>query len=98
MQICSKCHTQVEDTFTHCPICNVELREWSTTAQALKRIQDNNRVAYVRVAVSDDCCPSCMEVEGAYAKEAAPMLPTQGCSHSLGCRCFYQPVLEEIYP
>jgi hypothetical protein len=25
-------------------------------------------------------------------------LPVEGCSHALGCRCFYQPVLDEIYP
>lgn len=98
MQICSKCQTQVEDTLTHCSNCDADLREWSTTAKALKRIQDNPRIVYVRVAVAEDCCPTCREVEGAYAKEAAPMLPIEGCSNYLGCKCFYQPVLEEIYP
>ena len=98
MQICSKCQTQVEDTITHCSKCNADLNEWSTTAVALKRIQANPRITYVRVAVADDCCPACMEVAGAYAKESSPSLPISGCSNDLGCRCFYQPVLEEIYP
>lgn len=98
MQICSKCQTQVEDTLTHCSNCNADLKEWSTTAVALKRIQVNSRIVYVRIAVADDCCPACLEAEGAYDKESVPFLPIPGCSNDLGCRCFYQPVFEEIYP
>jgi hypothetical protein len=61
-------------------------------------MQANDRIIYVRVSVAHNCCPACRQIEGAYAKETAPRLPVEGCSHNLGCRCFYQPVLEEIYP
>ena len=36
-----------------------------------------------------------------YAKQQRlldPTLPVEGCSHGLGCRCYYEPVLTEIYP
>jgi hypothetical protein len=65
---------------------------------ALKRHLSNPRVMRVRISVMHDCCPACREVEGAYEKEQVPRLPVEGCSHALGCRCFYQPVLSEIYP
>lgn len=98
MQICSKCHSVSPDSATHCVQCNADLSQFSETAVALKKIQDNPRIAYVRIAVSHDCCPVCREAQGAYAKDSAPKLPIEGCSHPLGCRCFYEPVLEEIYP
>jgi hypothetical protein len=98
VQTCSKCHTQMLDTASKCINCDAELNDWSTTSVTLKRMQENPRVNYVRVSVAHDCCPACRDIEGAYAKDAVPKLPTEGCSHRLGCRCFYQPVLEEIYP
>jgi hypothetical protein len=98
VQICSKCHAQSPDTTSRCLNCDADLNEWSDTAVALKRIQANPRVSYVRISVSQDCCPACRQMEGAYAKDAVPKLPVEGCSHGLGCRCFYQPVLEVIYP
>ncbi len=98
MQICSICQTSSPDSATHCPKCKADLRQYSETAVALKRIQENPRISYVRIAVAHDCCPACREAQGAYAKDAAPRLPIEGCSHPEGCRCFYQPFLEEIYP
>lgn len=98
VQICSKCHTQVDDTVSICPECAAELSKWSTTAVALENIQSNPRIMYVRIAVANDCCPTCLEKEGAYSKVSVPELPIEGCSGKFGCRCFYQPVLEEIYP
>ena len=98
MQTCSKCHAQSSDDIIICAQCGADLGEWSEKAVALKRMQENLRVIYVRISVADDCCPACRQVEGAYSKEDVPRLPTEGCSHPLGCRCFYQPVLEEIYP
>jgi hypothetical protein len=68
------------------------------TAVALKRFQTNPRVLKVRIMVMHDCCPACREAEGAYKKEDVPRLPVEGCSHNLGCRCFYQPQLDDIYP
>jgi RNA polymerase subunit RPABC4/transcription elongation factor Spt4 len=98
VQICSKCHASAPDEADKCPSCGADLREWSETAVALKRLQENPRVIYVRIAVAHNCCPVCRQAEGAYAKESAPHLPIEGCSHAQGCRCFYQPVLDEIYP
>ena len=98
MQICSNCSKEMPDSALNCSNCGFDLIEWSTTGVALKKLQANPRVSYVRIAVSEDCCPACRQVEEAYAKDALPRLPVNGCSHSHGCRCFYQPVLEEIYP
>ncbi len=53
-------------------------------------------IAYVRIAVSNNCCPTCREAQEHTPNP--PKLPIEGCSHELGCRCFYEPVLEEIYP
>jgi len=78
--------------------CGADLSETSATATARKRFQSNPRVRLVRVIVSHDACPACQEKEATYPKDAIPILPVEGCSHELGCRCFYQPILEEIYP
>jgi hypothetical protein len=98
VQTCSKCQALSPDASLLCTQCGAELSEWSESAISLKKLQENPRVIYVRVSVANDCCPACRQVEGAYAKESAPALPVQGCSNSDGCRCFYQPVLEVIYP
>jgi hypothetical protein len=98
VQTCSKCHTQSPDTADRCGNCKADLRQLSENAVALKRIQENPRISYVRIAVNHDCCPACRQAEGAYAKDKAPHLPIEGCSHHLGCRCFYQPVLGELFP
>jgi len=98
VQICSKCQNQSPDTVDQCLNCQADLKEWSTINISLKRMQENYRISYVRISVAGDCCPACRQVEGAYAKDSVPRLPVEGCSHALGCRCNYQPVLEHIYP
>ncbi len=98
MQICTRCDHQNPDTASECANCHGALSEFSATAVALKRVQKNPRVTSVILAVSDDACPACQEAQGTYSKHDAPRLPIPGCSHGLGCRCFYEPVLEEIYP
>ncbi len=65
---------------------------------ALKRFQENSRVRNVRLVVAHDACPACKNMEGTYDKNQAPNLPVEGCSHENGCRCFYEPMLDEIYP
>ncbi len=65
---------------------------------ALARLEANPRVNVIRVIVARDACPACRAREGAYSKGSVPALPTPGCSHPLGCRCFYEPSLSEIYP
>lgn len=97
MQTCSRCFTQSPDPVLICPGCGAELREFSTTAVALKKFQENPRVLRVQLIVSHDACPACQQLRGAYEKGQAPALPVEGCSHPQGCRCFYEPILDEIY-
>jgi hypothetical protein len=98
VQTCGICNKQSPDNVTSCPACGSDLRRQSKTAQALTRMQENDRVRLVRVSVADNCCPACASLQGAHPKDNVPTLPVQGCSHALGCRCFYEPVLSEIYP
>jgi hypothetical protein len=98
MQTCTNCYAQSPDDAANCANCGADLSISSTTAQALKRFQTNPRVRLVRISVAADACPACNQVQGAYPKDAAPHLPVEGCSHNHGCRCFYEPVLDEIYP
>jgi hypothetical protein len=81
-----------------CPKCGADLSAQSETALALARYQANDRVMLVYVVTNFDCCPACAAAAGAYPKDQVPVLPTDGCSHPLGCRCFYQPKLSEVYP
>ncbi len=98
MQTCTRCYTQSPDTALLCINCEADLREFSTTAVALAKFKANPRVKNVRLVVAHDCCPACREVEGTYDKNEVPTLPVEGCSHNLGCRCFFEPMLNEIYP
>jgi hypothetical protein len=98
VQICSQCQSSNLDTATHCKNCQADLSQWSQHAILLKELQDNPRVSHIRISVSGDCCPACAEAEGVYAKQEVPHLPIEGCSHNLGCRCFYMPVLSELFP
>ena len=98
MQTCSRCDTQSPDTAQTCPNCQADLLEYSKTAVTLKHFQQNPRVLAINVAVQGDACPACQEIQGTYPKDKAPKLPVEGCSHENGCRCFYQPLLEEIFP
>ena len=98
MQTCSQCNAQSNDSALSCSNCQADLREFSYTAVALKRMRLNPRVKNVRLVVAHDCCPACQQAEGTFDKTLAPNLPVEGCSHALGCRCFYEPMLSEIYP
>jgi hypothetical protein len=98
VQTCGNCQTQSPDIVRACPRCGANLAEKSETALARQRMQANDRVSKIRVSVTHDCCPACAAVQGAYDKTSVPVLPVEGCSHGLGCRCFYEPVLTEIYP
>jgi hypothetical protein len=98
MQICSRCSTSVPDAIKECPKCQADLSQYSITAVSLKKLLDNPRVFAINVATGEDACPACQAIQGTYEKDKAPALPVEGCSHQNGCRCFYQPLLEEIYP
>jgi hypothetical protein len=95
MQTCSKCNASSPDHAAKCVNCKADLKLYSITAVALKHLQDNPRVRAVRVTVANDACPHCYELMKTYPKNKVPPLPHEGCSHENGCRCFYEPVLDE---
>ena len=72
--------------------------EETSAMEALKNFKENPRVKNIRLITYADCCPVCASFEGTYDKEEVPPLPIQGCSHPNGCRCFYEPMLNIIYP
>jgi RNA polymerase subunit RPABC4/transcription elongation factor Spt4 len=98
VQTCSRCNTQSGDSVSLCPNCGADLQELSTTAVSLKRLRLNPRVSVIRLVVSNNACPACQAVEGTYPKDEVPTLPVKGCSCAQGCTCFYEPLLNEIYP
>ncbi len=98
MQTCSLCNATSPDSASHCVKCNADLAVNSTTAKALEKLRANPRVRDIRLVVSRDACPVCAAHEGTYAKDEVPRLPIEGCSHPEGCRCFYEPMLSEIFP
>jgi hypothetical protein len=98
VQTCSRCNTESPDTTVTCSGCGADLRESSTVATTLRKFRENPRVKAVNVIVHADACPACQEIQGTYPKDQAPMIPVEGCSCEGGCRCFYQPLLEEIFP
>jgi hypothetical protein len=69
-----------------------------THRRMLEKIQSGGIATKVRVLANHDCCPVCRRVEGAYDFDDVPELPLEGCSHPLGCRCFYAPVLDRRGP
>jgi hypothetical protein len=98
MQTCTRCNTSTPDHASKCPSCGASLPENSVVQASLQRMQQNPRVAMIQVSVAGDACPSCQSLQGTYSKEKPPQLPHPGCSHGTGCRCFYEPILTEIYP
>jgi hypothetical protein len=98
VQTCSRCNTQSPDTTLTCPKCGADLREASKVAVTLRKFQENPRVTAVNVIVHADACPACQDIQGTYPKDRVPRIPVEGCSCAEGCRCFYQPLLEEIFP
>jgi len=98
VQTCSRCNIQSGDSLTICPNCGADLQELSITAVSLKRLRQNSRVLVIRLVIAADACPACQAVEGTYPKDKVPTLPVKGCSCGQGCTCFYEPMLNEIYP
>ena len=72
--------------------------ENSPAAQSLARMQANPRIKYIVVVVPEDACPACQNITGTYPKDQVPRLPIEKCSHPLGCRSYYLPYLDEIFP
>jgi hypothetical protein len=75
-----------------------EMWENSAAAQSLERMKANPRVKYIVIVVPEDACPACQNLTGTYPKDQVPRLPLEKCSHPLGCRSYYLPYLDEIFP
>jgi len=95
MQTCSKCNASSPDNALVCKNCGADLSGFSLTAAALKSLQANPRVRAIRISVANDACSHCYQLLNTYPKGKVPHLPHEGCSHENGCRCFYEPVLED---
>ena len=98
MQTCTRCNTQSPDSTITCPGCGADMKEFAESAVTLRKFQENPRVIAVNVMIHEDACPACQEIQGTFPKDRVPKIPVEGCSHEHGCRCFYQPLLEEIFP
>lgn len=98
MQTCSLCKAQSPDEAKTCMQCGADLSRLSTSAVALAGLRANPRVSTIRLIVANDACPACRAAEGEFSKDKVAGLPTRGCSHAHGCRCWYEPALTEIYP
>lgn len=98
MRTCTQCQTKSPDTVDECVKCGADLSELSETAVTLARLKANPRVGTIRLIPHGDCCPTCRAAEGEWEKDRVPDLPIPGCSHPLGCRCYYLPELVELYP
>jgi len=75
-----------------------EVWENSQAAKSLERMRANPRVKYIVIVVPEDACPACQNLTGTYPKDKVPLLPIEACSHPLGCRSYYLPYLDEIFP
>ena len=98
MQTCVLCNASSPDQASRCGNCQADLSIHSTTAHALTRFRENPRVKAVTIASSKNSCSYCREQLDTYPVDQVPILPHKGCSHADGCRCFYIPVLNDIYP
>ena len=76
----------------------VEAWENSEAAAALKKLIENPRIKYIVIAAPEDACPACNQLTGTYPKDEVPPLPFEVCSHPLGCRAYYMPFIEQLYP
>lgn len=72
--------------------------ENSPAAESLERMIANPRIKYIVIVAPEDACPACQNLTGTYPKDQVPRLPFEKCSHPLGCRSYYLPYLDEIFP
>jgi hypothetical protein len=96
VRTCGKCGRQSQDHILACPKCGANLLTESTVAQALAKLRADERITEVRILADRNCCPTCREHARSYLKDQTPVLPIEGCSHALGCRCVYEPVLDVV--
>ena len=77
---------------------SADIWETSEAVKSLERMKANPRIKYIVVIVPEDACPACQNLTGTYPKDQVPRLPYEECSHPLGCRSYYAPYLDEIFP
>jgi hypothetical protein len=75
-----------------------EIWESTEAYKSLERMRANPRIKYIVVVVPEDACPACQNLTGTYPKDEVPRLPFEMCSHPLGCRSYYLPYMDELYP
>ena len=87
-------------TDTSSPLTDRSANIWETSeaVKSLERMKANSRIKYIVVVVPEDACPACQNLTGTYPKDEVPRLPYGECSHPLGCRAYYAPYLDEIFP
>ncbi len=92
---CLHCLKPVSVPTGDCPHCGAHLD--LTPKEALEVLRRNPAVKAIRVLVHADACAACRYQEGTYAPDAVPLLPVPECSHGQ-CRCYYEPLLDDIFP
>ncbi|OGN89166.1 MAG: hypothetical protein A2158_00255 [Chloroflexi bacterium RBG_13_46_14] len=56
-----------------------------------------SKLQYIKVLPSPDSCESCKKLEGIrYPLDKVPELPNENCTHEMGCRCTYIPVVDSL--
>jgi hypothetical protein len=82
------------------PLSDRSAESWdsSEAAKSLERMKANPRIKYIVIVVPEDACPACQSLTGTYPKDQTPRLPYEECSHPLGCRSFYAPYLDDLFP
>ncbi len=93
---CPHCLKPIHVPTGDCPHCGAHLD--LTPEQARELLRKNPAVKAVRVIVNKDACAACQYVAGTYPPDQVPLLPVPDCSHPLGCRCYYEPLLDDIFP
>jgi hypothetical protein len=76
----------------------IDAWENSEAAKVLKKLRENPRVKLITVFAPEDACSACQQLVGTYPKDQVPQLPIEECSHPLGCRAFYAPVIDDVFP
>ncbi len=79
-------------------VAELEAQKKATRAsqrETLKSYKKNRDVLVgVRIMAAGSSCEYCKAMEGDYSFEDVPLLPHEGCTHAMGCRCCYAPLTE----
>ncbi len=79
--------------------CQALLVGYIQSKNSLDNYRNNSDViAGVQISSGDDSCPECQKLMGKVYKlsEFIPELPHPECTHKMGCRCCYLPVVKGV--